>query len=1700
MSFDPQYSNWGTDDFLSSDDAIISSPTIYDINNGIVSLRPIIFSGQLFAFDAPWDPVPAWNVENTLDDLYTITGQFSIVATTGYQSTNVGQYGNSGDYNYSAFFTKTVTPETGAAGTYIHGSTSCFVYNLVNYPNSDLSLFTLEFGARVIETGSTHDLYTSPSSGVSCHGVYFGTRTSSTFVEIHPNGLKVHGITGAILPGDYSSSLRRIRLVKRNSALALISDNGTSLYVPGAFTAGSHNSAYIAFGAPPFYYSGAATFTGVSGTFHDVGSKYDPYGLSGIAAFEGTTLWDDVKLLAASGVTTYGNGYTVTWPTSSADVYTAPWYPSRSLKTYLGAVVESIPREGGSISVTAQYLALSGQSDTTWVTSSASLTLSDSSTPENYINLSSIPVYHGFDNALRFKITAASTGGPCHAIDAITVIGDADQGLVDIAPSWKLSSLPKDIYFEIDRNRHLVMEPLNHYEDEIFITDRFTGRIRTGQYLPVYDSNLQSGQVLSSFTGSGIVTVPDGPYGSAISNLFVFTGNSGVVLSNGSYTVDTGIFHGNLNNSFTYYPSVSALSSIATGSASVTYDTFDYRNFEGDTVRSQVCTVYSYTGSIVGGVGFQSTGLIGPPVSGMVALFKGVIHIPNGPGVTVSIRQDDQLLSYFLDGYMYREPKPFSCAALCTGLATNAGIVFAVPPRSTFPTPVSGEIWKEWTDELNLHNNTTFTVYELDAEFCTHSYLKYTNTNSVSRISMLDDLSVYDTVPYSGLRRDAAIFDGWVRPHGFMSGSFEVPWFESISSDNRGLTVYLNRSGEIRTELHLNMHSSAYGLTGDSYQMVGLANNANVRTGRSGAINIGSNSQCVRFGDWNHIGVYQDVRTLGDTYTAMNQPLLASTGFYNGARSAKLYLEINGRLVNSYDIAVDSYDNNIITSGSVASNYPDGDVSTPAWPKIPIYATTGDTRTAKFGEWVASDFDYVRFGVRTHVDARAHGAVYGAKTSPPTFTPWDAIKIPTVTSGGNEHYQYAHIYRFDSPDVYNLWDDGFSTNHGIAINYGGDVDWTSRGIKPVATFLQQEDGPKGRPALRIGPGMNITIPFSHYDERVFNGTGSLSLAQGGVNNLSGSYYINKVGYLHSNMGTWVTGFDHSLTSSNSRVVMGGKFKINSLPNTGFGDLFSFQEVTSGNSYGLACLYLGINSGGNLVYGTRRAGVSDGNSSQYVVGQFTGVSVPLNTYLDLGIDAQMASGNGYINVYTGGIIANSTNLVLSVTGALHPNTGRAMAYQGLLGSGLVNPIHRSSFNIGGEPLRTTKTTWNYMDLTVSEFFVGLPLSRYDWPWTTFAGTGIGIEGHTDVAVKNHDTVINYVYGTGAGTNALYYGVTQYPATDWSGAGEHLLWSTSTNGNDFECRRGNGVPLYDEVLFNNAESYYVNYENDSVTKAFGSTNSPIQFYSEMPPEGVNLALVSSKDWRSDSALTTFDMSDTDYANVVDVLRGDRYITSFSSGANGSFASNAVNSDDIRMSSVSLWDEDSFQSYVGYFVHLIGGEVKGVYSQTAPAHRNITGNYSLYHSTMEKIKQSIVIKDSNGVDLSFDEFPYSIMVSPYSIDTPVTDISGPMHHFSGATQTGYFNSDKTFTCALVAHTRSIGKTVFIHFPSILYSNGDINLQDSEVYNPVPLLKKIDPINAYGATGNIIAPTGSFSLQPGNELKNYNVTLWGINLTGWT
>lgn len=1728
MVFNPQYGFWAYDDFSSSDDVTYANPLTFIVKDGATTLVPSGYIGSVKVYNGVWDPVTTWTINNNIDSLSGLSGNFSTVVSTGFNSSITGLIGYSGLSGQSCVFTSTASPVTGANG-YASGSTACFVYNAENQTSNQFINFVLEFSARTIRDTISHSLTNdSMSSGTACHGITIvdggPSYESSTFIEVHPDGLKVHGISGAILAGDFSSYARRIRVTRLSGALSIMTDNGDSLYVPTGLTsiAGGVPSQYITFGAHPVL-TGDIFFTGSIETgFSQLSWLISQSGVTGLAGFAGTTLWDDVSIRFGNTTTSNPSGVIYSWPTGVNTLYTAPWYPSKAVDKYIGATVDSIQIGAGWTKVSAQYLVQTGNltNQTTWTGHNTQLTLTNQSSIYSYLDLSNIPIYNGFDNAIRFKIEASGNGlTNTPQIDAITVAANTAYDFVDVNPSWKLSSLPKNVFFIMDKNKYAEYIPPAHYQDDIYLhNEKNISIYNIGEFIVNESPNLASGEVVTISNGSGIVKVKDGKYGPAFRNIYQGSGIKKSELSPGYYEISTGIFKGDLNDSFEIYPTVASLPTTATGTASCIFKSETFVGTDGDFITAQTVNLASWVDASSSSIiGIKLSGSSGVAQNGLINVYEGIISIPRGPGAFAVITNGLEEYAYFLDGHNYRTPKEFRCAATITGSSQNSKLILGFGARRTALNQLDSERWGQWVDDLEYHNSSEFTLYSLSGYTAVHSYMQFASTSNANRVSYLDDKDVYDTITYRPVRRGSMLFEGWVRPFGLTGSAFSGVLFQSLNSSNKGFQLYLNRSGEVTALVDIVTTSPSVGKRLEVVYNLFQTNNGVTHTGTASTISIpGTNSPLV-FGDWNHIGLYQESRCLGDTYTATNQPDVADGNSNHGVRTSKLYLEVNGAIVNSVDTALDAYSETIYPANSVASgqSYPATDQYSKCWPRATSFAVTG-SRTGILGKDVICDFDHIRFGIHNAVDARMWSNVNGAKITPPMFTPWNAIKIPQPTSGGYDHMRYAHIYRFDYPTTYQGWDEGFAINHALLPSYTLAAELTGRGINTSKFFVKPvEDGPKGRPALRLGPGANVVIPWNSLDERLFNGTGSLSLAFPTTVSKSGLYYANNANYLH-NLSSWYTGVSsYSETTANSRVIFGGKFRLHNYP-TGeyYGDLMAYDEATY-SSYPYAGIYIAVDNSGLLTFGTRRnivGNIHDGYTNAYALGPFTGINLPLETWTHVAIDAKLSfdnpqSGAGYLKLYVGTELVSEQNVTLLTGGGLDPYTGRGIGYQGLLGGETGLATMRSNFIIGGEtPKDSQIRTYQYMDMDVSECYVVLPLNNSTFDYSYFAATGdTEIPGLYDYSIKNSSTKIAPVIGTGQGLDAFYYGKTLYPNTSFSDAGEHYFWATSTAGNDPENIRDFGYKVNDTNAFNNAESYYVVYEDAEATKAFGTTDSPIQIVNTVPPEGVNLALITNRQWNSDNSISTFNLSDQNYSNVTN-LNGDSTVASLSklgSSQSGLVASGSIAAEDIRLGSFPVWNENSSNSFVGYFVHLIGGDNKGIYAPSAYGHSDVINNEERYYFNTAKIKGLISITDADGNPIPFDEFPYDIVTSPYSPKVAAYKVTDPEyvdHSYLGfgTINTGASNEDGVFTCMLVAAYQSINKTVFINYPSKLYEGTVINLQDSEVYNPVPFMKKVAYSDGPKQDGsaNIV---GSFSLNYTNNQKSFDLTIWGADLTGW-
>jgi len=78
MVSQPQYGLWSTDTLSSASGAEFLDPGVFEIRDGVTKLIPTSYNQGTFSFNAPWDPVTGWSVENTMDDTDIVLENFAI--------------------------------------------------------------------------------------------------------------------------------------------------------------------------------------------------------------------------------------------------------------------------------------------------------------------------------------------------------------------------------------------------------------------------------------------------------------------------------------------------------------------------------------------------------------------------------------------------------------------------------------------------------------------------------------------------------------------------------------------------------------------------------------------------------------------------------------------------------------------------------------------------------------------------------------------------------------------------------------------------------------------------------------------------------------------------------------------------------------------------------------------------------------------------------------------------------------------------------------------------------------------------------------------------------------------------------------------------------------------------------------------------------------------------------------------------------------------------------------------------------------------------------------------------------------------------------------------------------------------------------------------------------------------------------------
>jgi hypothetical protein len=1683
MSFNPQYSIWSRDTLDSRSGATIESPADFNIVGGVTKLIPNVFTQGTYSFNAPWDPVTGWDIENSMDSDPIVQGDFYIYETGG------GSHGNINSIYQTAYYTS--------------GDASAFVYDRDFVVGTGLVInqLTTEFRVRAFPTAVTGGAPSPFSGDYIRHGIYISDHVEYAFIEVLSDGIRVHGQNEAIMHGDFGSKLRKVRVVKDISNLSIITDDNSHLYIASGFTQHirPQTGSYVAFGAARSgtYFDG--TYDPITGNiFHDIDH--------GSRGFTGITLWDDVKISEGQAVTRRPQNYIPPYPTGLFTLYTDSWKMSPNVESVPGLYLEMVPHTGGVTSVTVEQLLQTGVfGETHFVTTNvAPTTYHLGSKTTHFINTSDIRLQSPpFTNELRLKVQSRSLGGAAPELDTITFIGSSPYYLMETTPNWKLSSMGKEIYFGIDKQRYASEIPPVHHTDLLYFHNEAGERyIFPGFTVEPINGLTHTGEVLwhaehLDAAPTGFVTVGDGIHGPAWRNFNLVNNYIGKWESDAVRDIDfSGQYRGQILGNYTQYP-VKGIK-LVTGQAEVRLFVDEYIDLDENPIKAQRVVVENYYGGIKEHMGIAMTGIHIPLKSSglqyQMGVIEGTIQIYKGPGVVVALHELDQFDSsdtkntVFLNGEDYREPRPFACAALYSGnhASNNADtyLSIGVLPRSGRPEDVSeADYTLGWKRGIELHSIDEFTVFGISGYMVGHAYLgmsglpadTYKSSEflgpkqwySTGDAVNIGDLQTFEEVNaaliasgnalsgYHQVETDSPVFEGWFRPFGIKEHADinEVILAEVQDSSNKGLILYIDRDGHISATVDMVLSNPAAGKVqpGATDQQTYV---------------VASTKDKVRWGDWNHIGVVVETKLMGDGYQAFAQPKVptpeGNVDIFHGARTSRLYLTINGKIAGSIDTAGNPYDKFTFNTGSVASDVviPKFYQTAPILPSVPRFDHSGSW-TIRLGERVFADYDHIRYGVRERAEVLTDLLVKGSKTTPPLISPDDALKPPTPISGGVGHIEVAHIYRFDEPFDNSTLDWGFSPAHANIVGGTGESELTSYGLTPYH-FIKKVEGPLGRPAIHIGPGARIESPWSSFNDAIFNGTGSFSVDHQKL------YSTTVSGGVLEHIATG-DGDAFSRLHANNHLMMAGWFNLEAVPHTGVMDLLTFDMDSADHLYGDGQAYVGVDPAGRLLCGTRFDYRND-------LGPFSGdvqTRIQPGTWFHAGIDiwAPAYEAGSVTLYYEGSGIKSSVILCDQAGDPASIVRGYPLGYGGLLDTGDTNGVRQPVFRVGGDIPRNDTSypawTYRYGKYYVSEWAIGFGLTvsgapdYHGWDWHKLAGWS-GDTGLQEKAFANGAEV-----GLVSGVGEYFTGQLYYPPTVIQDAGEQILWTTANQGNDYAGIGKGGMQVFNEKLFINAASYYAVYENDNADEKLGSTDSPIQIGYSVPPEGVNLSLINITPWSSKKSVSSFDLSDSNPSNITPKIHGDIFVP-FVTGEEGLVARGAVASEAIRVSSLPIYDIDNRNQFVGYFMHLVGGEHKAVYVDSAASHNNALTNTGVYYKNLERIYEAISVNDSNGDPLTFEEFPYILI--PHRVD-----------------EDDHVMEDKWFKVLMVSEKQSIGDSVIINYPSIDEKTNTINLQDSEAYNPVPTMRRQRNIN--------VGFTGYFKAEMSHGLNNFDVTIFGAS-----
>ena len=360
-----------------------------------------------------------------------------------------------------------------------------------------------------------------------------------------------------------------------------------------------------------------------------------------------------------------------------------------------------------------------------------------------------------------------------------------------------------------------------------------------------------------------------------------------------------------------------------------------------------------------------------------------------------------------------------------------------------------------------------------------------------------------------------------------------------------------------------------------------------------------------------------------------------------------------------------------------------------------------------------------------------------------------------------------------------------------------------------------------------------------------------------------------------------------------------------------------------------------------------------------------------------------------------------------------------------------------------------------------------------------------------------------------------GVIDLPASDpgntFYSVGCHTFYDASS-------RMNFGIQLFDDQSFRNTPSYYLLYDTSKLASLIGNNASPIRIGNTLPREAINLARVSTPEFTADSTVSTIDLSYLNTSNLTMYKNGEFSVkrnggTSESFAGTGSFKginsgffdgllniefSGQLFSDNTNITTIGISNSELETPREAYYAYLIGRGQRAVkipeyYPHTTGEIGTYTTGDALnnYMFNVQSVRDSITLRDSDGVTIPYNSFPYDIIVSPEnprSLIDKITNIESININGIGPYTGKHTLPDGTFSVILLTSEKTLNDntSVWAHYTSYNISNTGINTNHKEIVNSMPIMRE--------APDTSIAMPGQYSFDINPDTLLYSLKVYGI------